>query len=78
LTSPNDSMLVSLSNLRLIAHYWVGPIAIFTHVACGLRMVLLQSDISPTTTNRIALALVTAGVVVSSIILAALLNVHIA
>jgi len=80
LTRPNDSMLVSLSpsNLRLIAHYWVGPIAIVAHVACGLRMVLLQRDISPATTNRIALALITAGVVTSSIILAALLNVHIA
>jgi len=78
LTRPNDSMLVSLSNLRLIAHYWVGPIAIVAHVACGLRMVLLQRDISPATTNRIALALITAGVVTSSIILAALLSVHIA
>jgi hypothetical protein len=78
LTAPHGSMLVSLSNLRLIAHYWVGPIAIFAHIACGLRMVLLQRDISPATTNRIALALITAGVVTSSIILAALLNVHIA
>jgi hypothetical protein len=41
-------------------------------------MVLLQRDISPATTNRIALALITGGVVTSSIILAALLNVHIA
>jgi hypothetical protein len=80
LTRPNDSMLVSLSpsNLRLLAHYWVGPIAIFAHVACGLRMVLLQRDISPATTNRIAVALISAGVVASSVILVALLNVHIA
>jgi hypothetical protein len=78
LTRPNDSMLVSLSNLRLIAHYWVGPIAIVAHVACGLKMILLQRDISPATTNRIALALITVGVVTSSIILLALLNVHIA
>jgi hypothetical protein len=80
LTRPNGSMLVSLnpSNLRLIAHYWVGPIAIVAHVACGLRMVLLQCDISPATTNRIALALITVGVVASSVILVALLNVHIA
>jgi hypothetical protein len=78
LTRPNDSMLVSLSNLRLIAHYWVGPIAIVTHVACGLRMVLLQHDISSATANRLALALITMGVVVSSLILVALLNVHIA
>jgi hypothetical protein len=78
LTRPNDSMLVSLSNLRLIAHYWVGPIAIVTHLACGLRMVLLQHDISPPTANRLALALITVGVVASSVILLALLNVHIA
>jgi hypothetical protein len=78
LTRPNDSLLLSLFKLRLIAHYWVGPIAIVAHVACGLRWVLLQRDISPATTNRIAWALITAGVVASSIILLALLNVHIA
>jgi succinate dehydrogenase/fumarate reductase cytochrome b subunit len=78
LTRPHDSMLVSLSNLRLIAHYWVGPIAIVTHVACGLRMVLLQHSVSTAAANRLALALITVGVVVSSVILAALLNVHIA
>jgi hypothetical protein len=78
LTRPNDSLLVSLFKLRLIAHYWVGPIAIVAHVACGLRWVLLQRDISPATTNRIAWAIITVGVVASSIILLALLNVHIA
>jgi hypothetical protein len=78
LTRPSNSMLVSLSNLRLIAHYWVGPVAIVTHVACGLRMVLLQHDISPAMANRLTLALITAGIVASCLILVALLNVHIA
>jgi hypothetical protein len=78
LTRPNDSMLVSLTNLRLIAHYWVGPIAIIAHVACGLRAVLLEHNISMATANRLALALIALGVVASSVILAALLNVHIA
>jgi hypothetical protein len=78
LTRPNDSLLVSLFKLRLIAHYWVGPIAIVAHLACGLRWVLLQRDLSPATTSRIAWALITVGVVASSIILLALLNVHIA
>jgi hypothetical protein len=78
LTRPNDTLLASLSKLRLIAHYWVGPIAIIAHVACGLRWVLLQRDVSPSTTNGIAWALITAGVVASSLILLALLNVHIA
>jgi succinate dehydrogenase/fumarate reductase cytochrome b subunit len=78
LTRPGNSMLVSLSNLRLIAHYWVGPVAIVAHVACGVRMVLLQRDISPATANRLALALIAVGVLASSVILVALLNVHIA
>jgi hypothetical protein len=78
LTRQNNSMLGSLSNLRLIAHYWVGPIAIVAHVACGLRAVLLQHNVSTATANRLALALITLGVVASSLIIAALLNVHIA
>jgi len=78
LTRNDGSMLGSLSNLRLLAHYWVGPVAIVAHVACGLRMVLLQHDISPATANRLALAFIIAGVVVSSVVLVALLNVHIA
>jgi hypothetical protein len=78
LTRQNNSMLSSLSNLRLIAHYWVGPIAIVAHVACGLRAVLLQHVVSTATANRLTLALIALGVVASSLILAALLNVHIA
>jgi succinate dehydrogenase/fumarate reductase cytochrome b subunit len=78
LTRPNDSLLVSLTKLRLIAHYWVGPIAIVAHVACGLRWALLQRDISPATANRTAWALIAVGAVTSSIILIALLGVHIA
>jgi hypothetical protein len=78
LTRQNNGMIGSLSNLRLIAHYWVGPIAIVTHVACGLRVVLLQHNVSTVTANRLALALITMGAVASSLIIAALLNVHIA
>jgi hypothetical protein len=78
LTTPHDSMLVSLSNLRLISHYWVGPIAIVAHVACGLRAVLLQHNVATEAANRLALALIALAVVASSLIMAALLNVHIA
>jgi hypothetical protein len=78
LTGPNGSLIVSLFKLRLIAHYWAGPIAIFAHLACGLRWVLLQRHVSTATANRIAWTLIAAGVVVSSVILLALLNVHIA
>jgi hypothetical protein len=41
-------------------------------------MVLLQHSVSTAAANRLAVALITVGVVVSSVILAALLNVHIA
>jgi hypothetical protein len=78
LTRNNNSMLGSLSNLRLIAHYWVGPIAIVAHVACGLRAVSLQHHASTAPANRLALTLITLGVVASSLIIAALLNVHLA
>jgi hypothetical protein len=78
LTNNDTTMLVSLSSLRLIAHYWMGPIAIITHLACGLRMVLLQSEVSPGLAARLVPAFVTTGIVVSSIFLVALFAVHIA
>lgn len=77
LTNNDTSMLVSLSRLRLIAHYWVGPIAIITHLACGLRMVLLEREVSPLLTSRLVPIFMTIGVVVSSVILVALFAVHI-
>jgi hypothetical protein len=43
LTNNDHSMLASLSNLRLIAHYWFGPIVIATHLGCGVRLVLRVS-----------------------------------
>lgn len=78
LTNNDTSMLVSLSSLRLIAHYWVGPIAIAAHLACGLRMVLLQREVSPLIADRIVGVLVSIGVVTSSVILIALFSVHMA
>ena len=71
-------MLVSLSSLRLIAHYWVGPIAIITHLACGLRMVLLHREVSPVIATRLVPAFMTAGIIISSVILVTLFAVHIA
>jgi hypothetical protein len=78
LTNKDTGMLVSLSNLRLIAHYWVGPIAIVTHLACGLNAVLLQHGISWAITPRLVPAFISFGVIISSIILVALFSVHIA
>jgi len=76
LTNNDHSMLVSLSNLRLIAHYWFGPIALLTHLGCGLQLELHQHDIPAKFADvapRVGLA---AGVLISSIILVALLGVR--
>jgi hypothetical protein len=78
LTNNDTTMLVSLSSLRLIAHYWVGPIAIITHLACGLRMVLLQREVTAMLAPRLVPVFMTVGIVVSSVILVALFAVHIA
>jgi hypothetical protein len=78
LTNNDTTMLVSLSSLRLIAHYWVGPIAFITHLACGLRIVLLQRAVSPVLAARLVPVFMTVGIVVSSVILVALFAVHIA
>ncbi len=78
LTNNDTTMLGSLSSLRLIAHYWVGPIANITHLACGLRMVLLQREDSPVLATRLVPVFMTVGIVVSSVILVALFAVHIA
>jgi hypothetical protein len=78
LTNNDTTMLVSLSNLRLIAHYWVGPIAVITHLACGMRMALLQREGSPVLAGRLVPIFMIVGIVVSSVILVALFAVHIA
>ena len=76
LTNHDRSMLSSLAGLRLIGHYWFGPVAILTHLGCGLRLVLRQhgwamrsADIAP----RAAMAF---GGALSTVILLGLLGVR--
>jgi hypothetical protein len=78
LTNNDTTMLVSLSSLRLIAHYWVGPLAVITHLACGLRVVLLQREVSPGLAALLVPVFMGVGIAVSSLILVALFAVHIA
>jgi len=77
LTNNDHSMLVSLSNLRLIGHYWVGPIAIATHLGCGLRLVLRQHNFSAVFADAAPRVAMAAGVIVSSMILVALLGARV-
>jgi hypothetical protein len=78
LTSNDHSMLTSLSSLRLIAHYWFGPVTIAAHLGCGLRLVLLQHQFRGRIANLAPPWAIGGGVAVSSVILVGLLGVHIA
>ncbi|HYM17826.1 MAG TPA: hypothetical protein VEU06_04630 [Micropepsaceae bacterium] len=77
LTNNDHSMLAGLSNLRLIAHYWFGPIAIATHLGCGLRLVLREHGIAARFADLAPRLAIGAGAIVSSVILVALLGVHV-
>jgi succinate dehydrogenase/fumarate reductase cytochrome b subunit len=76
LTSNDQGLLSQLSSFTLVAHYWLGPVAIVTHVACGLRLIMLERGISPAGAGRIAWGLIGLGAIASSVILAGLLGVH--
>jgi hypothetical protein len=77
LTNNDHSMLVSLSNLRLIGHYWFGPIAIATHLGCGLRQVLRQHGARAAFADVVPRLAMGAGAAVSSVILIALLGARV-
>ncbi|HEX4117396.1 MAG TPA: hypothetical protein VHX99_01225 [Rhizomicrobium sp.] len=78
LTYDDQGLLSHLDSFTLVAHYWVGPIAIIAHLACGLRVVMLEHGVSLQAAGRLAEGLIGLGVVASSVILAGLLGVHIA
>ena len=78
LTNDDKGLLAYLSFFPLVAHYWVGPVAIVTHVACGLRVVMLEHRVPQARAAQVAWGLVIAGGLASSIILVGLLGAHIA
>ena len=78
LTYDDRGLLSHLDSFTLVAHYWVGPIAIIAHLACGLRVVMLEHGVSEHAVGRLAWGLIGLGVAASSVILAGLLGVHIA
>jgi succinate dehydrogenase/fumarate reductase cytochrome b subunit len=61
---------------RLIPHYFYGVLCLCVHVACGLRVVLLQHGVSKIISNRVAYALAGVGLVVAVLASAALLGVR--
>jgi succinate dehydrogenase/fumarate reductase cytochrome b subunit len=72
-----DSLLdgIGMSG-RLIPHYFLGTLCLVVHVACGLRVVLLQHGIAKVTGNRVFYGLSAVAIVVTAASLAALLGFH--
>ena len=78
LTNKDHSMLGSLSNLRLIGHYWFGPVAVLTHLGCGLRAVLREHGVRARMADMVPRVAMGAGAAVASVIVAALLGLRVA
>jgi hypothetical protein len=78
LTDHDLGLLYHLSGSALLAHYWVGPVALVAHVACGLRVMALEHGVAAAVAGRAAVGLMGLGVVASSAILAGLLGFHLA
>jgi len=78
LTANDAGLLAKLSRIYLVPHYWVGVIALATHLACGLRDVLLRHGFAFVRLERGAYTAIGLGAVVSTLILLGLLAVHLA
>jgi hypothetical protein len=63
-------------NVRLVPHYSLAVFLLFSHLACGLKAVLLGHDIAEKRTNRIASAVIGLGGVTALVIISAMLGVH--
>jgi hypothetical protein len=62
---------------RLIPHYVCGTHSLILHVACGLRVVLLQHGATQMLVNRAVYGLASVAVVVTVLIAAALMGLHV-
>jgi hypothetical protein len=69
-------MLGNLSNSRQVPYYWFALVATISHLACGLRMVLLAHGWRTMVVNRIALSIIIGGAVLTTAILAGMLGVR--
>jgi hypothetical protein len=63
-------------NVRLIPHYSLAVWWVITHLGLGLRTILLGHRVSPTVVNRVAWGTAGLGLLITSIITAALMSVH--
>lgn len=69
--------LLASPSMTVVPHYFLGPLILFTHVACGLRNVRFAGSGSPLLSNRWATGMIATGALVGCVILAALFGVHV-
>jgi hypothetical protein len=63
-------------NVRLIPHYSLAVCALFIHLACGLRGVLLSHGVSIATANRFAWPIIGFGGAIAATIILAMCGLH--
>jgi succinate dehydrogenase/fumarate reductase cytochrome b subunit len=61
---------------RLVPHYFCAALFLAVHVACGLRIVLLQHKTPANAANGAAFAVIVAGLLVTLALMAPLLGIH--
>jgi hypothetical protein len=71
-------MIADLWNTRLIPHYSLAAFLLIAHVGCGLRGILLGHEWSLTNANKVAVAITGLGATVATVIIVAMLGVHLA
>ena len=76
LTNNGTTMLGNSPNVALLPHYFLGPLMVAIHVACGLRSVLHEHGMR-STGDRAAGAIIALGTAASLVISAGLLGVHV-
>ena len=76
LVGPSGTLLAG-PRMTVVLHYFLGPLILFTHVACGLRNVRFAGSGSRLLSDRWAVGMIATGALVGSVILAALFGVHV-
>jgi hypothetical protein len=64
-------------NVRLVPHYSLAVLLLFSHLACGVRNVLLGRSIAMTAATRTAAAIIAFGGVVAFTVTLAMLGLHV-
>ncbi len=71
-------LVANLWNTRLIPHYSLAAFLLIAHVGCGFRGILLAHGRSLASANRITLSITGVGAVVATVIIVAMLGLHVA